>query len=100
MSAAQALRFVDAAVAADRAATAECFLAAVIRAECLRDAEAGGGFFRFLICCNDMMSNVLDLCWIEIFSGYEKGAPSLKTKCANKNTHVQNVTFEKIKKHG
>ena len=34
------------------------------------------------------------LCSVVRNSGYEKGAPSLKTKCANKNTYVQNITFE------
>ena len=41
LRAAQALRLADAAAGVDRAETVACFLAAAIRAECLRDAGAG-----------------------------------------------------------
>ena len=46
-----------------------------------------------------MLTNPLDLCLVEFnFLVVQKGAQSRKTMCANTNTHVQNVTFEKIKK--
>ena len=77
----QALRFVDAAAAAAAGGnkTVVCFLAAVMRVECLTD--------------------LLDLCLVEFdFLVVQKGAQSRKTECANTNTHIQNVTFEQIKK--
>ena len=46
-----------------------------------------------------MLTDPLDLCLVKFnFLVVQKGAQSRKTECANTNTHVQNVTFEQIKK--
>ena len=45
-----------------------------------------------------MLTDPLDLCLVEFdFLVVQKGAQSVKTECANTNTHVQNITFEQIK---